>query len=203
MRYFKRFSLIIVFIFVLMGCSNIEKDTTLTITPYQLSDKEKSLIRKTDVNQIEYFYLNGILQEDDDIRFSIEVYENGILTQELLKLSGELQGKYVDSLISFGISLSGEGNRLIKVIAGLPTGHATTLLPNEMSMYAFSKLIEDKVILEKNKPIYLAYWSGNTSNNVSSITPNSESGNLPMNIDKLEFVLVYKALWTDRDFNSQ
>lgn len=106
---FKGYALFIILSFLLVGCEVLEKenplkDTTFTIKSYNLSEKERLLINKTDVSQIEFFKLNGFLKEEEDLQFSVEVYENGILKNELLKTNGEIQRNYKDSLISFGIS---------------------------------------------------------------------------------------------------
>lgn len=40
------------------------------------------------LGQIEFFKLNGTLGEDDDLEFSVEVFENGQFKEELLKTWG-------------------------------------------------------------------------------------------------------------------
>lgn len=80
-----------------------------------MSEKERLLINKTDVSQIEFFKLNGFLKEEEDLQFSVEVYENGLLKNELLKTNGEIQTNYKDSLISFGISTIGKEKSYIKI----------------------------------------------------------------------------------------
>lgn len=81
--------LFIMLILLLTGCVGVEKEKPLsnakiTIKPYNMSKKESLLISKTGVGQIEFFKLNGTLKEDDDLQFSVEVFENGKFKEELL-----------------------------------------------------------------------------------------------------------------------
>ncbi|MEO4054726.1 hypothetical protein [Solibacillus sp. CAU 1738] len=81
-RHFKGYCLFIIFTLLLTGCASVEKpvenekspsNTKITIESYNMSEKERLLISKTGVEQIEFFKLNGTLKEDDDLQFSVEV----------------------------------------------------------------------------------------------------------------------------------
>ncbi|MEO4052448.1 hypothetical protein [Solibacillus sp. CAU 1738] len=89
-----------------------------------MSEKERLLISKTGVEQIEFFKLNGTLKEDDDLQFSVEVFEKGKFKEELLKTWDGPETKYKDSLISFGISDTRDEDHSLKLINGIPTGLA-------------------------------------------------------------------------------
>ena len=52
-----------------------------------MSEKERLLISKTGVEQIEFFKLNGTLKEEGDLQFSVEVFEKGKFKEELLQES--------------------------------------------------------------------------------------------------------------------
>ena len=96
MRHFKGCCLIIIFTLLLTGCAGVEKvkpvakekfpsNMKITIESYNMSEKENLLISKTGVGHIEFFKLNGTSNEDADLQFSVEVYENGKFKKELLK----------------------------------------------------------------------------------------------------------------------
>lgn len=202
MRHFKGYCLFIIFTLLLTGCAGVEKvkspsHTKLIIEPYNMSEKEKLLISKTGVEQIEFFTLNGTLKEDDDLQFSVEVFEKGKFKEELLKTYGELETKYKDSLISFGISDSRDEDHSLKLINGIPSGLATTFYSNNMTTSSFSKLIDGKMTLEKNKPIYLTAWLGTTKNELRS--GGGGDGELPPGIEEAELAFLYKVLWTDKE----
>lgn len=202
MRHFKGYCLFIIFTLLLTGCAGVEKvkspsHTKLIIEPYNMSEKEKLLISKTGVEQIEFFTLNGTLKEDDDLQFSVEVFEKGKFKEELLKTYGELETKYKDSLISFGISDSRDEDHSLKLINGIPSGLATTFYSNNMTTSSFSKLIDGKMTLEKNKPIYLIAWLGTTKNELRS--GGGGDGELPPGIEEAELAFLYKVLWTDKE----
>ncbi len=201
MRYFKGYSLLIISFLLLTGCAGVENvkstpNTKLIIESYNLSEKERLLISKTGVEQIEFFELNGTLKEDDDLQFSVEVYEKGKFKEELLKTWDELETKYKDCLISFGISDSRDEDHSLKLVNGIPSGLATTFYSNNMTISSFGKLIDGKMTLEKNKPIYLSAWLGTTKNELRS--GGGRNGELPPGIEEAELAFLYKVLWTDK-----
>lgn len=201
MRNFNLFSLFIVFTLLLTGCTEEEKGETssnkkLVIEPYDLSEKEQSLISKTDVENIQFFVLNGNLKENEDLKFSVEVYEKGNFKEEILESSSGNQ-QFNDDFISFGIGSNRLTDNSLKIINGIPSGLTTTLYTNKMKANTFNKLINDKVTLEKNHPLYLAVWLGNSNGPISSGP--EESGKLPKDIEQTELAFVYKILWTDKE----
>ena len=66
-----------------------------------------------------------------------------------------------------------------------------------MTTYSFSRLIDEKITLEKNKPIYLAGWLGTTQNELRS--SGGGNGELPPGIEETELAFLYKVLWTDKE----
>ena len=97
------------------------------------------------MKQIEFFKLNGTLKEEDDLQFSVEVYENGKFKEELLKSWGVIETKYKDSFISFGISDLRNEEHSIKLLSGIPSGVVTKFYSNNMTGNAFRKLVGKKV----------------------------------------------------------
>lgn len=202
MRYFKCFCMFIIFALSLTGCVSGEKgitasNTEITIDPYDMSEKERSLVIKTGVEQIEYFNLNGNLKEDDDLQFSVEVYKNGKFKEELLNTSGEPKENFKNRIISFGVGGFEDKDHDLKILAGIPSALGTTSYTNNMTTSSFNRLVEEKVTLEKNKPIYLVAWSGTTKNSLSSI--GSQNGEMPTGLDGAEISILYKVLWTNKE----
>ena len=202
MRHFKGFFLLLIFTLLLTGCTDVANEkspskTKLTIEPYSLNEKESVLIRKTGVEQIEFFKLNGTLKEEDDLQFSVEVYENGKFKEALLKTSGTIETKYKDSFISFGISDIRSEEHSIKLLSGVPSGLTSTYYSSNMTGHAFGKLVGEKVTLEKDKPIYLAGWLGTTKNSLRSV--DEQDGGIPQAVEEYELAFFYKVLWTDKD----
>ena len=154
MRNIKVYYLIIIFTLLVTGCAGIDKEkspsnTKITIEPYNLSDKERLLISKTDVGRIEFFKLNGTLNKEEDLQFSVEVFENGKFKEELLQTWDAPEISYNESLISFGINNTTEEDHTVKLINGVPSGLATTYYPANMTSSSFGKLINEKMTLEK------------------------------------------------------
>jgi len=186
---------------LLTGCTGVEKETSalnkqITIESYNMNEKEKLLVSKTGVEQIEFFKLNGTLKEDDELQFSVDVFKNGKFMEELLNTWDGNETKYQDSFISFGINGIENEDHSIKLIAGIPSGLTSTGYSNNMTSSSFSKLIGENVTLEKNKPVYLAAWLGTTKNELS--TGVGETGELPSGIEDAELAFLYKVLWTDK-----
>lgn len=194
--------LFLIFGLLLTGCTDTvnqksSANATITIEPYNMSKKEKLLVSKTGVEQIEFFKLDGKLQENDDLQFAVEVYENGKIKEELLSTYGEPTTMFEDSIISFGIKYTNNENHSLELLAGIPTGFAATNFSNNKTMSSFVKLVGKKVILEKNKPVYLAMWVGTTKNELSTF--GGEKGELPANIEEVETALLYRVIWTDSE----
>lgn len=202
MRHFISYCLFIIFALLLTGCVDEAKDespskTNLTIESYSVSEKEKLLISKTGVQNIEYFKLNGTLKKEDDLQFSVEVYENGKFKEEGIKSLGAIQTNYKDSLISFGVVDNGGEEPSLKMLFGIPAGLSSMSYENNMTGVAFVKLIGEKITLEKDKPKYLAGWFGTTKNELRTV--GEAQGELPEAIEDYELVYLYKVLWTDKE----
>lgn len=202
MQGFKRYYSLVILILLLSGCAGVEKDipssnAKITIEPYKISENESLLISKTGVENIEFFKLNGTLPEEDDLQFSVEVYEKGKLKEELLKSWGVNEKKYQESFISFGVS---DPNRSLKLLSGIPSGIASTTYSSSMTSSSLSNLISENVKLTKNKPVYLAAWLGTTKNEL--LTVESENGEFPTGgLEEAELAFLYKVLWTDKAMN--
>lgn len=150
---------------------------------------------KTDVDQIDFFHLNGSLAKDQDLRFSVEVYKNGELAGELLSTQSEVKTEFDDTLLSFAIERFEEDEqRFLKLIAGIPSGKVTTNYDNTMKATTSTSLIKEKVQLELGKPVYLSAWAGTTKNEFEVI--GSWNGGFPKGMEDKELAFLYKMVWT-------
>ena len=201
-RDFKRYYLFVILILLLTGCGgkdSISSNTKITIEPYNMSEKERLLISKTDVSNIEFFKLNGTLAEDDDLQISVEVYEQGVFKEELLLTRGDSERSYKDSLMSFGMADLNDESRPLKLMSGFASGLFTTNYSSQMTSSSFGNLISEKITLQKNKPVYLVEWIGTTKDELRSVS--SEEGELPAGIEEAELAFLYKVVWTDKEEN--
>lgn len=182
-------------IVALAACS--PSGSQLTIKPYELNEKEQQLIERTGVFSIDFFNINGHL-DDADLQFSVEVYENGKLKEELLKMFGMLDASYKNELISFGLfeTKNEEEQQQFSLEIGTPGGSlSSTTYETGMTASAYGALIDNKITLEKEQPIYLAAWAGTTKDSVPTL--HGENGQLPENLASFEKALLLKVVWTD------
>ncbi|MBB4823717.1 hypothetical protein HNO89_000937 [Sporosarcina luteola] len=191
--------LLLVLTLLLTGCAkSISSTAKLTIKPYTVSEKESELISKTDVEQIDFFQLNGTLEHDRDLQFSVEVYKNGELAGELLRTHSEPETKFDNTLISFAITkFQEEEQQFLKLIAGVPSGKVTTNYMNEMTANISRDLVQEKIELKLNKPVYLAAWAGTTKDELQVI--GSSNGEFPGRLEDKELAFLYKVVLTDKN----
>lgn len=200
MRNFKNYCLLLMFAFLLVGCTEETKEeskssSVLTIKHYKVSENEEALVKKTGVGLIEFFKLNGSLNEDnEELQYSVELYENGKFKEEILKAVSAPSTDDQGIILSFGVK---DDAPTIEIIAGLPSGVSTVPFENKMTGHTFTTLVGNKITLEKNQPIYLAAWLGTKTNKMRSI--GEEKGKLPAAIKEYEVALIYKVIWMDKE----
>lgn len=186
-----------ILILFLTGCAGIKSSPKVTIEPYTLSDQEDLLINKTGVDAIDYFSLTGTLEDDYDLQFFVEEYENGEFKQELLSTFDEVENTFKKELISFGINtIQEEDSVFLNVLAGTPSSLLSTNYVNQMSTSSTGALINEKITLEVNKPIYLSGWVGTNANSLRSIG-NEVNGEFPVGLEEAEKALLFKVILTD------
>lgn len=191
----KKLMLVMLAIVTLAACS--PSGSQLTIEPYELTEKEQLLIERTGVFSIDYFKINGHL-DDADLQFSVEVYENGKLKEELLKMYGMLDESFKNELISFGMfeTRNGEEQQQFTIEVGTPGGSlASSPYETKMMASTYGALINNKVTLEKEQSLYIAGWAGTTKDVVPILQ--GENGQMPENLASYEKALLLKVLWTD------
>lgn len=177
----------IILAIVLTGCSIVDKK--VTVQPYELKEKEEQLVSHTHVDFIEYFTLNG-KPDGLDIKYSVEVYEKGEFVDELFQSQGLVEENYEDELFSFGLS----NKELIELFMSTGGGAMSTEYDGVEDDDQFGStsgiLINGKIELVKDEPIYLAAWATTNGSDISSIQ--SEQGELPENLDRYDRVFLFK-----------
>lgn len=197
MQRIKHYFWIGVLALLLTACGNAASSKTeIIIKPYNMSEQERLLVSKTDVSSIVFFELSGTLAEADDLQMSVDVYENGKFKEELLKTWGAVEKRYKNELISFGLSGFGYEGDSFKLMSGIPSGLATADYTHGMTSSSFTDLINQKIILKKNEPVYLAAWIGTTTDSLRSLSEGN--GELPEGIEEAELALVYKVVLTEQ-----
>ena len=149
--------IITAFAIILAACS--PKGGALTIEPYEFSEKESQLIERTGVFSVDYFTMNGNL-DNADLQFTVEVYENGKLKEELVGMHGMMETEFKKDLLSFSLfeTENEQEQQQFTLHIGTPSGSLVsstydTKAPMMASVYA--PLINDKITLEKDQPIYI------------------------------------------------
>ncbi|WP_203364345.1 hypothetical protein [Bacillus sp. REN10] len=189
-----------VLLVILTGCARGKEqqattNSTLTIKPYELTEKEELLISKTGDPNVSFFTLDGKLKKGEDLKFSIEMYENGKFKESLLTTTNEIDNKFNDTIISFSVRDHGPEAKMVSFVAGTPSSVASTVHPNKMTNFSYNTLVEDKIKLKKDKPVYLAIWQGTTKDHFSTYT--SENGKLP-NLKNAELAFAYKVMLIEK-----
>lgn len=204
MRGFKHYFWLGALLLLITACGNPEppkKETRITITPYEMSEKESLLISKTGIDSISFFELSASNSiEKEELQMGLEVYEDGVFKEDLLSTWGLVEETYKNEIISFGISRSEEGDP-VKLMLGMPSALSTKPYTNdkikEIQGHSFITLIGNKITLKKNEPAYLAAWIGTTTGSLRTVS--GEGGKLPEGLEEAEFALLYKVVLTDQE----
>ncbi|GKV57471.1 hypothetical protein NCCP2222_34180 [Sporosarcina sp. NCCP-2222] len=107
MKHFDKYLIAFISIFLLAGCSfQSPKDPTgetLSIEPYTLSEQEALLLSMSGATIPQFFTVNGKISEDEDLKYSVEVYHGGKFKEELLVTSSTLDKQFKGEFIAFSI----------------------------------------------------------------------------------------------------
>lgn len=87
-------------LFIVTSCAS---SAEITIEPYTVNDQEQLLINQTGIGNIEYFKMNGKLDDSLDIQFSVESYKDGELKETLFSTEDEIMRTFKNDILSFGI----------------------------------------------------------------------------------------------------
>lgn len=200
MKHIKKYSIALMSIFLLAGCSFLSpkgpSGATLSIKPYTLSEHEGLLLTMAGADIPQFFTVNGKIAENEDLKYSVEVYHEGRLKEELLLTSSTLDKRFKGELISFNVAELDEGHA--KITLSYPSGSTSTTYPIEVASLArsFGNLVGTDSTLLKDKPIYLAAWVGTKGSMLRSVVPSDDSG-LPEGLETYDIALLYKVVWTD------
>jgi hypothetical protein len=185
--------LALLIVVVLSGCS--EKDSSnISIKPYTLSEEEQNLISKTGVDAILFFKLDGKLAEEEDLQFAMEIYEDGVLTEDQVYIKGQVEKEFHEDLISFGFNR--QENELF-FLNGMVNG----LLENShdvegIDSSSFTSFINDEKKLVKDEAVYLGSWIGSKGNKLEGLSVN-EDGSLSDGVKTADAAFVFKVMLTD------
>lgn len=200
MKHIKKYSIALMSIFLLAGCSFLSpkgpSSATLSIKPYTLSEHEGLLLRMTGADIPQFFTVNGKIAEDEDLKYSVEVYHGGKFKEELLLTSSMFDKQFKGELIAYNVAELDE--KQAKITLSYPSGGTSTTYPIEFASLArsFGNLVGKDSTLLKDKPTYLAAWVGTKGSMLRSVGP-SDNGGLPEGLETYDIALLYKVLWTD------
>lgn len=188
---------IVIWLPLVLFVTSCGSSNEITIEPYAVNDQEQLLIDKTGIGAIEYFKINGRLDDSLDIQFSVESYEEGELNETLFSTEDETMKEFKNDMISLGINEVQEGEEsYVELISGTPSSLISGHYYEHTNASTFNNLITEKVTLEKDKPIYLAVWLGTESNELPAT--GSKQGDLPKEVEQVERAFVYKVLITEK-----
>ncbi|WLR51186.1 hypothetical protein LC040_18805 [Bacillus tianshenii] len=186
------------------ACSNTEEtekqeekvmnETSVTVEPYALSDKEQLLVSKTGIDYSEFFLLNGKVANTENIIYELVEFKNGGNEKVIMSSQGNPE-EYKDELLSFVTNTLPTNNQM-EMILGTPGGSSGTDVSPIMSSWTSGKLLEDKVKLAKEKPLYIAGWAGTSKNSLRGLS-SAANGELPQGVKEAEVAYLYRLRLVD------
>ncbi|KQL54224.1 hypothetical protein AN964_12450 [Heyndrickxia shackletonii] len=202
MKCYRKYIILVLAVLLLASCSQQKEDdqktSGLTIEPLELNKKEKVLINKTGVNFIRYFKLNGHLKKNEDLKIELDKYVNGKKTDESMSSTNEPNLTFQDDILSFGIQTLQEEKKLI-LFMGLTNGiSSTTESKNKITASSYGNVLNKKIKLIKESPVYLAAWMGTSKNEIHGGFEDEE-GKFPDAVKQSELAFVYKITLVHRE----
>lgn len=177
------------------GGKSVNSTSTLIVEPLSLTEHEKSLISKTGIEKIEYFTLNGGLADHDEVVLEVVTIENG--KQDSFVVSTLHSNQLSDNEIySFSIE-EDFNNNMVSMITGIPGGWVEHNLSLKTDTSTFGSILSEKVMLEKDKPVYLAGWQGTIENGLAGLYV-KEDGTLSDYLLKAEHALLLRVTLTNK-----
>ncbi|MEW4282713.1 hypothetical protein [Priestia koreensis] len=180
------------------GCSTSSSSksstqSSISVQPEKLSSREQELISKTGVGTISYFTLSGRLKKGEDIEFEVVKVERGKKSPGL-KSYGVMTENLKKELISFGI-VNRESN--LQILLGAPDGLVTGNDSETVKASMFQD-ISSKIVLSKNKPAYLAVWSGNKHGSTLQTLDLLDHKELMKRLEKVDVAFLYQLTLVDK-----
>lgn len=137
MKHIKKYSITFMLIFLLAGCSFLSpkgpSDARLSIKPYTLSEHEGLLFARAGADIPQFFTVNGIIAENEDLKYSVEVYHDGKFKEELLLTSSTVDKQFKGELIAFNVMELDE--KQAEILLSYPSGSTSTTYPIEVANY--------------------------------------------------------------------
>ncbi|WP_421382783.1 hypothetical protein ACOJQI_01200 [Bacillus salacetis] len=187
--------LLILFLVLLAGCAGVKDEgSTISIKPHSLSEEEEILISKTGVDGIQFFKLDGTLEEVEDLQFAMEIYKDGKLVDDRVYTHGQVEKEFDQALISYGIDRQ---DNKITFLNGIINGLIEqTEDVDGVQASSFTTLLNEKKKLVKDEAVYLTAWVGTSENGMEAVSIN-EDGALSDDIESAEIGYVFKVTLTD------
>ncbi|TYR73339.1 hypothetical protein FZC79_18985 [Rossellomorea vietnamensis] len=186
--------LLTLLIVVLLSACSEKTSSNISIKPYTLSEEEQNLISKTGVDAILFFKLDGKLAEEEDLQFAMEIYKDGVLTEDQVYIKGQVEKEFNEDLISFGFNR--QENELF-FLNGMVNGLLENLHDVEgIDSASFTSFINDERKLAKDEAVYLVSWVGSKGNELEGLSIN-EDGSLSDDVKTADAAFVFKVMLTD------
>lgn len=146
------------------------------------------------MDAIQFFKLDGKLAAEEDLQFAMEIYKDGVLTEDQVYIKGQVEKEFNEDLISFGFNR--QENELF-LLSGMVNG----LLENShdvegIDSSSFTSFINDEKKLVKDEAVYLGSWIGSKGNELEGLSIN-EDGSLSDNVQTADAAFVFKVMLTD------
>ncbi|RNF39205.1 hypothetical protein [Planococcus salinus] len=165
---------------ILAACSS-ENGEELTIEPKKLEAEEQALVDSTAMEFMEYFYLNGEFPKDYNIQLELEHYRLGEKIDPFSSMSSFPVDSFDNGLLAFGKAsdLEGHTSFVVSTPAGkVVNSHEVDAQGGMLS--SWGGLLEDPQVLEKEQPVYAAYYASTSGQSMESGGFLDENGALDM-----------------------
>ena len=171
----------------LTACSN-EDSEELTIQPKELETEELAIVEATAMDFMEFYYLNGEFPEGYNMQLELEYYQFGEKIEPSSSMSSFPTDSFNNGLVAFGKSASLEGYS--SFVISTPSGKVMNSYEIDEEggrLSTWGGLLENQQVLEKERPIYAAYYATKTGQSMGSAVFVDENGKLDLpSIEELD-----------------
>lgn len=170
---------------LLTACTSTK---SVTIKPNEYSEKEQTIILNSGGAAGERFTIKGSIPSTQHVEVTVERYEGGKLIDgepfTWLDPDFGLAGDF-----SFAIATKNQ-NGTDRVFVTMPSTKLTIGFDEtDLSAYSHGSLVDKKVALELNKPVYVAYGIGNKDASIETIQQDEKG---KVNVEAYDFCVLLK-----------
>lgn len=160
----------------------------VTIKPNEYSEKEQTIISNAGGAAGNRFKMQGNIPSTQQVEVTVEQYEGGKLTSDepftWLDPDFGLEGE-----VSFAIATKNQ-NGIDKVFITMPSTKLTmNMNETDLSAYSYGALVDKKITLELNKPVYVAYGVGNKDTSIITLRQDEKG---KVNVEDYDYCLLLK-----------